>query len=169
MRTMETVEPGIYRRIDTRSGKVLPKLWIHYPGPRGKTEPEPTHTTSIVQARKLRAKRMEEAGRGEPGRAAQKVRVDELLEALVTNYQLNGRHSLRTLASHLKVLRPAFGHYLRAGGMDESDAMKVTGHQTAHVFRHYDLGDVDALRARLSAARARAARVRPLREAAGSR
>ena len=25
---------------------------------------------------------------------------------------------------------------LRAGGMDEADAMKVTGHQTAHVFRH---------------------------------
>ena len=44
---------------------------------------------------------------------------------------------------------------LRAGGMDEGDAMKVTGHQTAHVFRHYDLGDVAALRARLSAARAR--------------
>src|SRR5437762_5066908 len=28
---------------------------------------------------------------------------------------------------------------LRAGGMDEADAMKITGHKTAHVFRHYDL------------------------------
>ena len=39
---------------------------------------------------------------------------------------------------------------LRAGGMDEADAMKVTGHQTAHVFRHYDIGNVEALRERLA-------------------
>jgi hypothetical protein len=32
--------------------------------------------------------------------------------------------------------------------------MKVTGHQTAHVFRHYDIGDVEALRARLAQRRA---------------
>jgi hypothetical protein len=37
---------------------------------------------------------------------------------------------------------------LRAGGMNGSDAMKITGHQAAHVFRHYDLGNVDALRDR---------------------
>jgi integrase len=42
---------------------------------------------------------------------------------------------------------------LRAGGMEEADAMKITGHQTAHVFRHYDIGDVDALRERLARAR----------------
>jgi integrase len=112
-RTMETVEPGIYRRVDPRSGRVLPKLWIHYPKPGGGTEREPTHTTSIVQARKLRAKRMEEAGRGEAGRAAEQVRIGTLLDALQTNYEVNGRGSLRTLRSHLKVLRPALGH-LRA-------------------------------------------------------
>jgi integrase len=39
---------------------------------------------------------------------------------------------------------------LVAAGVAEGDAMKVTGHQTAHVFRHYDLGDVEALRARLA-------------------
>jgi hypothetical protein len=37
---------------------------------------------------------------------------------------------------------------LRAGGLDEADAMKVTGHHTSHVFRRYDLGDTDALRQR---------------------
>jgi hypothetical protein len=37
--------------------------------------------------------------------------------------------------------------------MDEADAMKITGHQTSHVFRHYDLGNVDALRERLTRAR----------------
>ena len=38
--------------------------------------------------------------------------------------------------------------------MDETDAMKITGHQTAHVFRHYDLGAVDVLRERLARSRA---------------
>jgi integrase len=42
---------------------------------------------------------------------------------------------------------------LRAGGLEEADAMRITGHQTAHVFRHYDIGNTDALRARLSKAR----------------
>jgi hypothetical protein len=70
-KTMETVEPGIFRRVDPRSGKVLPKLWIHYPGRNGRTEREPTHTTNVVQARKLRAKRLEQHGRGEPGRGAE--------------------------------------------------------------------------------------------------
>jgi len=43
---------------------------------------------------------------------------------------------------------------LRAGGMEEADVMKITGHRTSSVFRRYDLGDVDALRSRLAAARA---------------
>jgi integrase len=112
-KTMETVEPGIFRRVDPRSGKVLPRLWIHYPGREGHTEREPTHTTSIVQARKLRAKRLEQHGRGEPGRSAEEVRVNDLLDALVTNYAVNRRASQRTLKSHLEILRPAIGH-LRA-------------------------------------------------------
>jgi integrase len=48
---------------------------------------------------------------------------------------------------------------LRAGGMDEADAMKITGHQTSHVFKHYDLGNVDALRDRLTRARKKAANI----------
>jgi integrase len=109
-KSSETVEPGIYRRLDPRTGRVLPKLWIHYPGPNGKTLREPTGGTGIVAARKLRAKRLEEHGRGEPGRAGEKVRVGDLLDALVTNYEVNGRASLRTARSHLAVLRPAVGH-----------------------------------------------------------
>jgi integrase len=106
---MVWIEPGIYKRRDPRTGRVLPKLWIHYPGKNG-TEREPAGTTSLVAARKLRAKRMEEHGRGEPGRAAEKVRVGELLDALRVDYQVNARASLPTLDSHLTVLRPAFGH-----------------------------------------------------------
>ena len=51
--------------------------------------------------------------------------------------------------------------------------MKITGHQTAHVLRDYDLGDVDVLRERLSRSRAyvetlRAkAKVTPLRSGSG--
>src|SRR5688572_12798898 len=76
-KTIVTVEPDIVKRIDSRSGKVLPKLWIHYSA-NGKTEREPTGTTSIVKARKLRAKRMEQHGRGEPGRRAEIVTMDAL-------------------------------------------------------------------------------------------
>jgi len=43
--------------------------------------------------------------------------------------------------------------------MDEADAMKITGHQTAHVFRHYDIGNVEALRERLARSRATVARL----------
>ena len=48
---------------------------------------------------------------------------------------------------------------LRAAGLDEADAMKITGHQTAHVFRHYDIGNVEALRERLAHSRATVARL----------
>jgi integrase len=46
---------------------------------------------------------------------------------------------------------------LRAGGLEEADAMKVTGHKTAHVFRTYDMGNLERLRDDMERARARAA------------
>jgi integrase len=55
---------------------------------------------------------------------------------------------------------------LRAGGMEEADAMLVTGHTTTHVFKHYNLGNVEALRARLSKARATSRKVASLRSRA---
>jgi integrase len=48
---------------------------------------------------------------------------------------------------------------LRAGGMDEADVMRVGGWKSRHVFDHYDLGDVDALRQRLTQARAKVVRL----------
>jgi hypothetical protein len=51
---------------------------------------------------------------------------------------------------------------LVASGLSEGDAMKITGHTTAHVFRHYDIGDVEALRERLAQRRAYVA-TRPTR------
>jgi hypothetical protein len=40
--------------------------------------------------------------------------------------------------------------------LEEADVMKITGHKTTAVFRNYDLGDTEALRDRLAAARAEA-------------
>ncbi len=111
MKRIETIEPGIYRRANPRTGRFLPTLWVHYPGPHAKTVHESAQTTSIIAARKFRAKRLEGHRRGEPGRDVEKVRVNELLDVLVVNYEVNNRASLRTLRSHLKVLRPALGHF----------------------------------------------------------
>jgi integrase len=45
---------------------------------------------------------------------------------------------------------------LRAGGLDEARTMQVTGHKTVHVFREYNLEDVEKLRDELTKARATA-------------
>src|SRR5260221_10133460 len=104
MRSMVSVEVGIYKRIDLRSGRVLPLLWIAYSVNR-KLYREGTGTTSIVAARKLRARRLVEMGRGEPGRSAEKVLVGELLDAYEVNAKLNRYASVRTSRGHLKRLR----------------------------------------------------------------
>ena len=52
--------------------------------------------------------------------------------------------------------------------MDGADAMKITGQQTAHVFRHYDIGNVEALRERLTQSRAAVTRLTKAKERAES-
>jgi hypothetical protein len=44
--------------------------------------------------------------------------------------------------------------------MDESDAMRITGHRTREVFARYDLTNVEQLRERLTRARQLAGRAR---------
>jgi integrase len=107
-RTQEHIEPGIYRRISWRTGEPMPGLWIHYPKPGGGTVREPARTTNAAVARKLRAKRLDEVGRGIPGRATERVTIDALLDAFTTEATRRGR-DLATLWSHLNVLRPAVG------------------------------------------------------------
>jgi len=57
---------------------------------------------------------------------------------------------------------------LRAAGVSESDCMAVGGWQTRNVFDRYNVGDTEALRARLAAARGRRGTVVPLRRREGT-
>jgi integrase len=63
---------------------------------------------SIVAARKLRAKRLEEVGHGIPGRDTERTTFNALLDAFEKEAIRRGR-DLPTLRSHLRVLRPALG------------------------------------------------------------
>jgi integrase len=114
-KTMVPVEPGIFRRVSWRTRAVIPWLWVHYPGRDGKTEREPVtpRTTDVRKARRFRADRMAAIGRGEPGRAAERIKVGQLLDGYLTDAEVNHRRSLVTMRGHVKALRPAFGH-LRA-------------------------------------------------------
>jgi len=103
------VEPGIFRRIDPRSGKLLPRLWIKYQDADGKTVRESTGSTSIRAARNLRAHRVEQTARGEPGRSAERVTVGELLDGVLSDYGANERGSIPTARARLRILRERFG------------------------------------------------------------
>ena len=110
-KTMMWIEPGIFRRISWRTGEEMPWLWVHYPDKYGKTVREPVkpRTTDVRKARKFRADRMAAVGRGGGGRDAERLRIAQLLDALVIDYEVNQRRSLVTLKGHVKALREAFG------------------------------------------------------------
>jgi hypothetical protein len=102
MKRQWTFDPGIYCREDCHT------LWLHYGGAGGATIRERTKTTDIQKARELRAKRLLEQHRGEPGLAAERIRVSHLLDDYVTRRQLRGA-DLGTVQAHVKVLRAALG------------------------------------------------------------
>src|SRR5262245_12438115 len=108
-KTMEVIEPGIFRRIDPRSGRLLRRLWIQYQGADGKTVRESTRSNSIRAARKLRAHRMEQAARGEPGRSAERLTVGLLLNGVLADYETNARGSITTARARIRILRERFG------------------------------------------------------------
>lgn len=92
---------GVYAR-----GKTL---WIRY-SVHGKDIRDPTGLglTKGNEAAKLRAERLTEHGHGLRTVGTDKLTVNDLLDALRTNYEVNG-FGLETLDGHLKALRPAFG------------------------------------------------------------
>jgi hypothetical protein len=119
-RTIQTVEPGIFRRFDPRSGRLLPRLSVKYQDADGKTIRESTGSTSIRAARKLRAHRMDQAGRGEPGRLAERLTVGKLLNGVLADYELNERGSLTTARARLRSLCERFGK-LSAGRLTTAE------------------------------------------------
>ena len=82
--------------------------WIAY-YVNGKERRESSESPKKKAAQDLLKKRLGEMGRGELiGPSEERVTVDQLLTDLRTDYEVNGRASLPTLAGHLKALRAAF-------------------------------------------------------------
>lgn len=83
--------------------------WIRY-SHHGKDTRETTHSERLVEAERLLKARWKQIGRGRfVGPAEDRLRVNDMLDALVVDYQNNGRRSLNTLKGRLKPLREAFG------------------------------------------------------------
>jgi hypothetical protein len=97
--TQQQIEPGIYRRWSPRTGKLVPTLWIHYPKPGGGTVREPANTTTVAVARKLRAKRLDEVGRGVYLHATSHATVNDLLDAFEQKAIRRGRTCPRSAAT----------------------------------------------------------------------
>ena len=102
---LQAVEPGIWRRI-SKAGVVSTLLTITYEH-QGKTKFERTGTTSVVEARKLRAQRVAAAATGTPLPGGLVVSV--LLDRVLADYAVNHRPSLRTVRGHVAQLDAALG------------------------------------------------------------
>src|SRR5438093_179774 len=83
------VPTGVYRRHQT--------WWISYyvTGPDGRRTKhrEPTEATSPREAANLRATRMTEHARGERTVESRKLTLADVMAAVVTDYEVNGRRS----------------------------------------------------------------------------
>jgi hypothetical protein len=97
--------PGVYWRHQT--------LWIAYyvTGPDGRRQKhrEPTEAKSPREAGQLRAAHMTEHARGERTIEARKLTVDDVVAAVLTDYETNGRSSLDTAKGRAKAIVAALG------------------------------------------------------------
>jgi integrase len=85
--------------------------WIRY-WHRGEEIRESTKSESEIVAQRLLKARWKQIGRGKfVGPKEEKLTVDDLLKALETDYQQNGRRSVDTLRWRLQPLRDALGTY----------------------------------------------------------
>src|SRR5437867_2184635 len=102
------VPTGVYRRHQT--------WWISYyvTGPDGRRvqHREPTEATSPREAANLRATRMTEHARGERTVESRKLTLADVMAAIVTDYEVNGRRSLATARGHEKAITGALGKVL---------------------------------------------------------
>src|SRR5438876_5713834 len=97
--------PGVYWRHQT--------LWIRYyvSGADGRRvqHREPTEATSPREAGNLRATRMTEHARGERTVESRKLTIADVVAAVLTDYEVNGRRSLDTARGRGKALKAALG------------------------------------------------------------
>jgi len=87
-----------------------PVWWIRY-SVHGKDFRESSGSEKDTDAMRLLKSRWQEVGRGRfIGPSADRVMMDDLLDALEVNYTINGRRSLGTLKGRIWHLRAAFGN-----------------------------------------------------------
>jgi integrase len=83
--------------------------WIRY-SHRGRDNRESSSSDNLAQAQRLLKDRWKQIGRGRfVGPSEDRVRCSELFDALLVDYQNNGRRSRETLKWRLRPLREAFG------------------------------------------------------------
>lgn len=98
-----------YRDRKTGQLKESPTWWIGYHF-RGTEHRESAHSTNRVEALGLLRRRMEEMGRGRlVGPSAERVTFADLKTMLTSEYQTNGRKSLKRAEVALKALEGYFG------------------------------------------------------------
>ena len=100
------------------------RWWIRY-SVNGTRREESSRSESQRKAERLLRRRIEELGKGRriDPTAEHRVRMADLLDALKTDYQINGRRSVRSLGFRLAALREAFG---------DVKALDVTAARVAH-------------------------------------
>ncbi len=88
--------------------------WIDY-SYRGKRHRESSHSTRKSDAKGLLRKRLEEMGRGRLiGPAAEKIALNDLGELLLSDYQVNGRKSIKRAELSVNTLKAHLGGDTRA-------------------------------------------------------
>jgi integrase len=112
-RRIETLEPGIFRWIDPATGRPRPTLQIHY-SIRGKVHQESAHTKSIQKARQLRALRIAAAIKGETIAPRRTLRLADILDELLKEYERNGRASLPSVRGYVARLAEQLGQHRAA-------------------------------------------------------
>jgi integrase len=110
---IKTLEPGIFQWIDPATGRPRPTLQVHY-SVRGKVYQESAHTKSIQKARQLRALRIAAAVKGEAVAPRRAVRVVDILEDLLGDYERNCRTSHPTAKGYVKALVEQLGQHRAA-------------------------------------------------------
>jgi integrase len=123
MATILPVEPGIFWRVNPKTGERSRSLTISYQA-NGKTRMESAKTTSVAAARTLRARRLVAGADGAPVPSGT-LTVADALRRLETHYVQSGKPALATLRSHLGPLVAAIGAR-KAKGLTADDITALT-------------------------------------------